>query len=193
MGLFDDVNRFLETRLEEFLKNHPHLEIQALEEQLREQEQDTQRLIADLQLQEKKLQDEILSIAEDIQLWHSRVSKAKQANRPDLAQAAQAREASLLRTGNQRWGQMEGVKKRLVQSKELLRQIQQRRKEVEAKAAEAKASASYQTQTSDWETTAWKQGNTYGSYSRGADPLEQRFRDWETEDELEKMKRNMGN
>lgn len=191
MGLFDDVSRFLETRLEEFLQNHPHLEIQALEEQLREQERDTQRIIADLQLQQKNLQNEILSIAEDIQLWHSRVNKAKQANRPDLVQAAQAREASLLRSGNQRWGQMEGVKKRLVQSQELLHQIQQRRKEVEVKAAQVKANTAY-AETPDWETTAWNQASSYRGYSRTADPLEQKFREWETEDELEQMKRNMG-
>ena len=30
MGVFDDVSRFLEDRLEEFLKNNPHLELQAL-------------------------------------------------------------------------------------------------------------------------------------------------------------------
>ncbi|MFM7876065.1 MAG: TIGR04376 family protein, partial [Microcystis panniformis] len=33
-NLFDDVSRFLETQLEEFLKSHPQLELQALVEQL---------------------------------------------------------------------------------------------------------------------------------------------------------------
>jgi len=37
VGLFDDFSRFLESRLEEFLRNNPHLEL-ALLEQLREQE-----------------------------------------------------------------------------------------------------------------------------------------------------------
>ena len=54
MGLFEDLSQFLETRLEEFLAAHPHLELQAIEEQLREQEEDTLRLIANLQAQEKK-------------------------------------------------------------------------------------------------------------------------------------------
>lgn len=54
MGLFDDINQFLEERLDEFLQNNPHLELQALEEQLREQEQDTTKLISRLQLEEKK-------------------------------------------------------------------------------------------------------------------------------------------
>ena len=47
MSLFDDFSRFLETRLEEFLRNNPHLELQALLEQLREQEQDALKLIAE--------------------------------------------------------------------------------------------------------------------------------------------------
>ncbi|HEY9598798.1 MAG TPA: TIGR04376 family protein, partial [Cyanophyceae cyanobacterium] len=129
MGLFEDFNRFLEDRLEEFLRNNPHLELQAIEEQLREQEEDTLRLIADLQQQQKGLQDEILTIAQDIQRWHERVDKAKTHGRPDLAQAAQEREAALLRQGNQRWGQMEGVKQRITQAQELMRQIQTRRQE----------------------------------------------------------------
>jgi uncharacterized protein (TIGR04376 family) len=139
VGLFDDLNRFLEDRLEEFIRNNPHLELQAIEEQLREQEEDTLRLIADLQLQQKGLQDEILSIAQDIQRWHERIDKAKSAGRQDLAQGAQEREAALLRQGNQRWGQMEGVKQRITQAKELQRQIQTRRQEVRAKAQEVEA------------------------------------------------------
>ena len=56
MGLFDDFSQFLENRLEEFLQNNPHLELQALEEQLHQQEEDTLRLIIQLQRQEKKLE-----------------------------------------------------------------------------------------------------------------------------------------
>src|SRR4028119_2236555 len=127
MGLFEDLNRFLESRLEEFLRNNPHLELQALEEQLQEQEEDTLRLIADIQRQQKALQDEILAIAQDIPRWPERISKAQPPGRQDLVQAAQEREAALLRQGNQRWGQMEGLKQRITKAQELQRQIQVRR------------------------------------------------------------------
>ncbi|MDR9405114.1 MAG: TIGR04376 family protein, partial [Halothece sp. Uz-M2-17] len=89
MGLLDDLTHFLETRLDDFLKKNPHLELQALEEQLREQEKDTIRLVLNLQNQEKKIENEILALAQDIQLWHQRIDKARAANREDLAQAAQ--------------------------------------------------------------------------------------------------------
>ncbi len=189
MGLFDDLSRFLENRLEEFLRNNPHLELEALLEQLREQEEDTLKLIADLKLQEKRSEEEILSTAQEIQRWHIRIQKAKNANREDLASAAGEREAALLREGNQRWGHMQGLKERINQSQELLQKIQQRRQEVQAKAAEAQtARAKAQTQQRS-ESIGWS--NQTSNFSSGFDDLEEKFRSWETQDELEQMKRNM--
>ena len=193
MGLFEDMSRFLETRLEEFMRNNPHLELQVLEEQLREQEEDTLKLILELQRKEKQLQDSILSTAQEIQLWHERVGKAKSANREDLVRAAQEREASLLREGNQFWGQMQGVKERIEKAKELYRQVQVRRREVKAKSVEAEA-ARAQTKTQTKTQTSWDTGwnKSYNrSFSSGADPLEQEFRRWEADEELERLKRNM--
>jgi uncharacterized protein (TIGR04376 family) len=188
VGLFDDLSRFLENRLEEFLRNNPHLELEALLEQLREQEEDTLKLVADLQLQEKRSQDEILSTAQEIQRWHIRVQKAKAAGREDLAVAAQEREAALLREGNQRWGQMQGLKERINQSKDLLQKIQVRRQEVQAKATAAQQARTKAQQ--HLETDGWS--NTTSNYSSSFDDLEDKFRRWETQDELEQMKRNLG-
>lgn len=193
MGLFEEVSQFLETRLEEFLRNNPHLELEALQEQLRGQERDTLQLITDLERQKKKLEADILSVAEQIQTWHGRIAMAKQKGRDDLAQAAQEREAALLRQGNQLWGQMEGVKKRIIQSQELFRQIQQRRKEVRQKAAEVKATQeTTPSQTaSSWDTTGWNQGRNYQTYNRGFDDLESEFERLELDEELEQIKRKM--
>lgn len=192
MGLFDDFSQFLEERLDEFLRNNPHLELQAIEEQLREQEQDTQRLILDLQREEKNLQDEILSVAQDIQVWHGRVSKAEAAGRQDLAEAAKEREAALLRQGNQLWGQMEGAKQRAIQAKELLQQIQQRRQEVKAKYEQVKAAGVNSSNTATGYTAGWDRGVNTSSYNRAADPLEAQFQSWELDEELNQMKRNLG-
>ena len=192
MGLFDDVNRFFEDRLDEFLRNNPHLELQALEEQLREQEQDTQRLITQLQLEEKNLQEQIIKLGSEIKVWHGRIEKAKAAGRLDLAQAAQEREASLLRQGNQLWGHMEGAKKRLLQAKELLVQFQQKRQQVQAKAAQVKAAQNTTKTKSSSETSGWNQAQNYAKFNASLDPLEQQFQDLETNEELEKMKRDLG-
>ncbi len=190
VGLFDDLSRFLENRLEEFLRNNPHLELEALLERLREQEEDTLKLVADLRLQEKRSQEDILSTAQEIQRWHIRVQKAKDAGRQDLVTAAQEREAALLREGNQRWGQMQGLKERITQSQELLRKIQQRRQEVQSKAAEAQTARAKAQTPERLETNGWS--NQTSSYSSSFDDLEDKFRRWETQDELEQLKRNMG-
>jgi len=196
VGLFEDFSRFLETRLEEFLRNNPHLELQALEEQLREQEEEALRLMADLRLKEKQAQDNILATAQEIQRWHERIAKAKNAGRWDLVKPAEEREAALLREGNQRWGQMQVLKERMKQTEELQRKIQSRRQEVRAKAVEAEAAratasanASVKTETS-WQTIGWNQSNPH--LHNSADPLEAQFKRWEMDEELDQLKRNMG-
>ncbi len=191
MGLFDDFSQFLEARLDEFMRNNPHLELQALEEKLREQEQETRRLMADLRLKEQQLQDGILATAQEIQRWHSRIEKAKSAGRIDLAEPAQAHEAGLLREGNQKWGQMEILKQRLKQTDELQQQIQTRRQEVQTKLTEAQAARAVQTETR-WAVNGWNQDQNASYIHSSADPLEQEFKRWEAQEELEQMKRKMG-
>ncbi|PPT05918.1 hypothetical protein CKA32_006649 [Geitlerinema sp. FC II] len=192
MGLFEDFSKFLETRLEEFLQANPHLELQALEEQLREQEEDTLRLIADLKAKQKQLEDKILETAQDIQRWHIRIDKADKAGRQDLATAARDREAVLLRQGNQLWGQMQGVKDRLAKAQELQKQIQTRRQEVHAKAAEINAQRAQAAASQSWNIPGWDEAANYRFQNNPADPLEQVFQKWETDEELEQLKRNMG-
>lgn len=195
MGLFEDFSNFLETRLEEFLRENPHLELQALEDKLQDQEQEAIQLLADLRLREKQLQDEILSTAQEVQRWHVRIEKAKTAQRTDLVKPAEEREAALLRQGNQLWGQMELVKTRTRQTLELQRQIQIRKQEVKTKVAEAQAQAQSARASAEaeqqWQTTGWNQSSGFGS-ANPADPLEQAFRRWETEEELDELKRQMG-
>ena len=191
MGLFDDFSQFLENRLEEFLQNNPHLELQALEEQLRQQEEDTLRLIIQLQRQEKKLEQDILSTAQEVKRWHNRIEKAQTSNRLDLVQAAQEREASFLRQGNQQWGQMQGCKKRIEQAKGLYHQIKQRCKEVRAKAVQAETTHYTDKNERRWETDGWNQNISY-DFDNLFDQLEEQFKSLETEEELKKMKRDMG-
>ena len=212
MGLFEDLSGFLEMRLEEFIRNNPQLELQALEENLREQEEETLRLLAELRVREKRLQDEILATAQDIQRWHLRIEKAKAAQRLDLAKPAEEREAALLRQGNQLWGQMEVLKQRTQQTVELQQQIQIRKREVKSKVAEAQANrvsaqaqASYQNYQANaqaasasgaatapsteqqWQTSGWNQSQT----AKPPIDLEQAFQKWETDEEIEALKRQM--
>jgi uncharacterized protein (TIGR04376 family) len=191
MGLFEDLSKFLETRLDEFLKANPHLELMGLEDQLRGQEQDTIRLLGDLKRREQQLQDSILATAQEIQRWHDRLQKAQAANRLDLVKAAEEREAALLRQGNQYWGQMQGVKEQIDQTRTLQKEIHDRRRELKTKIAEAQAQRTAQRTATSWDT-GWNQPPVGGFARDPMDPVEESFQRWEMEQELEDLKRGMG-
>ena len=191
MGLLEDISRFLETRLEEFIRNNPQIELQILEDKLYQQEAEITKLIVNSKLEEKKLQDRILEIAEEIRIWHDRTVKAESFNRPDLANPAKEREAALLRQGNQIWAQMEIVKKRAIDSQALQGQIQERRKEVQAKIAAAAKTAKEKPASSSTTPLNWDSLYT-PPFRDSDDKLEETFRRWEMDEELSRLKRNMG-
>ncbi len=190
MGLIEDMKRFLESQIDDFLTKNPHLELQVIEEQLAQQETDTFQLIVDLQTQEKNIEQEILNTAQDIKNWYDRVQKATIAGRSDLATAAQDRVNALLPQGNQLWGKMQGLKERKARAAELLQTIKNRRTEVKAKAKSAAAQAA-RTQAETSSNTRWGSVNNYTSSSDFADPLDAQFRRWEADEELENLKRNL--
>jgi uncharacterized protein (TIGR04376 family) len=184
VSLFDDMSRFLEARLDEFLKAHPTLELQGLEDQLREQAEITQRSLKQWVEEEKAAEKAILDTAEEVKRWHERIMKAEQAGRQDLVTAAKEREAALLRQGNQQWAQMQLLKQNIQQSQVLLQQIDRRRQEIQAKLKEQRSAPPKQT------PEAWKTATNQWS-SHSDDPLEEKFKRWELEEELESLKKQM--
>ena len=190
MGLLEDMKRFLESQIDDFLSKNPHLELQVIEDQLAQQETDTVQLIVDLRSQESQIEQEILNTAQDIKNWYDRVQKATVAGRVDLAQGAQDRVDALLPQGNQLWGKMQGLKERTVQAQELLQTIKNRRIEVKAKTAAAQA-ARTQAETAS-NTNSWGSVNNYTKLGNSADPLDAKFRQWEADEELQSLKRNLG-
>ncbi len=186
MGLFDDMKRFLETQLDDFMSKNPHLQIQVMEEQLQQQESDTMNLLLDLRQQEKQIQSEVLTTAQEIKSWHERVGKAEAAGKQDLAAAAQERVDSLLREGNQLWGKMQGIKDRTIQGTKLLEDIKLRRQELALKAAEVKAATS---SNAAWQAPVTPLGNQKTRLD-ASDPLDAQFLRWEAEEELNSMRKN---
>lgn len=189
MGLFEDLSRFLSTRLDEFLKANPHLELLGLEDQLRGQEQDAIHLLGELKRRQKQLEDSILATAQEIQRWHQRIQRAQAAQRPDLAKLAEEREATLLRQGNQYWGQMQGVREQISQTRLLQQQIHDRRRELKVKIAQVQAERAAQRSTS-WDR-GWYTSTVEGFNHSPLDPLEESFQRWETEQELEDLKKHI--
>jgi uncharacterized protein (TIGR04376 family) len=190
MGLLEDMKRFLESQIDDFLSKNPHLELQVIEEQLAQQKTDTVQLIVDLRSQERQTEQEILNTAQEIKNWYDRVQKATTAGRTDLAQAAQDRVNALLPQGNQLWGKMQGLKERIVKAQELLQTIENRLTEVKAKSLAAQAARSRAETVTG--SSSWGSATNYTSLSNSADPLDAKFRQWEADEELQSLKRNLG-
>lgn len=190
MGLFEDLSQFLEMRLEEFLQSHPHLELLALEESLRDQEAEVQALLVDLNAQLQTVQSQIRATAEEVKRWHFRVEKANGANRPDLAEKAQEREVAFLRQGNQEWSRMQRLQERLQAAQALIEQIHVRRQEVRAKAEAVKASQA--EAEAQWQNSTVRSQPAGPGSNKSIDPLEAAFSRWEADLELEELKRNLG-
>jgi len=135
------------------------------------------RLIADLQMQEKRSQDEILSTAQENQLFG--LKEAKTAGR---FSSGGTRARLYCWEGNQRWGQMQA--ERTSHRPKLLPS------RCGDKRCKPKQPKHRQRQISSLaETAGW---NHSGDYSGGADALGTHFSAGETREELEQLKRNMG-
>lgn len=190
MTAFDELNRFLEDRLEEFLQNNPHLELLALDEQLQEQQVNTQRSLTQLQTQETQLQSQILETAREVELWHHRVCKAEAAGRLDLAGPARDREAALFRQGNQLWGQMQGIQTQIGALQDTLQHLKGRRAEVKQKIQDLRQQEAQQS-TASSDNSATNPWTTSPPPPKAADSLEAVFQQWETDLELEELKQQM--
>lgn len=192
MGFFEDFNNFLETKLEEFLSSNPHLELEALSYELAEEKNNTVKLINELNNARKNLDEEIVTIAKDIQLWHGRIEKAKALNELELANQAQQRENDLLRLGNLVWTKRGNIEKNLKDSQQLLSSLEKRQAEVKIKIDQVKAnqvySNTYNNRYNDFDSS--QTVNSY--YKKGQyDALDAKFQKLETEEELQKIKQNL--
>jgi uncharacterized protein (TIGR04376 family) len=191
MGVFDEVSQFLETRLEEFLRQNPQLELQVLLQQIQDQEKETLQLLHNLKTQQSQQEEQLLALAEDIKLWHGRIQKAQQAKRLDLVTAAQQRESELLQQGNQLWGQRLHTLERFQQAQKLSRQMQQRRQEVQNQIDSLKAQVPRSTSTSAPKSAPPPPQSTSQNHNQGGDPLEAEFQRWELDEELNRLKRKL--
>lgn len=182
MGLFQDFSNFLESRLDEFLKSNPELNLTILEQEVKQQKKDTIKLIGSLDAQQKLLENKIVSLGKEISIWHSRIDKAKGAGRFDLAQAAEEKQASLLQKGNMAWQKMEDVKQKSLEAKKLLISLEEKERELNLKMEQVKKVNQNYSSSNNFDSRY-----TYSSN----DDLEAQFQQWEVEQELQQMKKNL--
>jgi len=192
MSIFENFTTFLESKLDEFLQSNPELNLTILAQEVKQEKQDTLKLINQLETRQKKLETDILRLVQDIKLWCERIEKAEKANRIDLVTEAEQRKNLLLSQGNLAWQEMETVKFQIANSKQKMINIEEKEREINFKIQElerTKNQTNYYSQSSA--KSANSTSNNYASFNNVNDDLERKFRDWEVSLELDEMKKNM--
>ncbi len=184
MGIFEDFTIFLESRIDEFLQSNPHLNLTIIAQELNAEKQDTLKLISRLESELKTIENNILNLGKEIQLWFDCIEKAKKAGRLDLASEAESRQSFLLNKGNLFWQEMEKTRQNIIKNKELLISLEAKQQEVNLKIAQLKAKEqnNYSRPTDN---------NKYSYDGSSTDDLEAKFHQWEIEQELQDMKNNL--
>jgi hercynine metabolism protein len=161
----EELESRLEQQLEAFLASNP-----AQDALLREQEaRDRQaRLIGrrrQLQLEAERRRNRLLELAGEIRQWRERVARARRAGADELAERAEAHGASLMDQGRRQWQQLEGLGREFA---ELERQL------------------------SELGDLAGRQRAAAASPSDSQADLERAWAAFETEQELEQLRRRQG-
>jgi len=191
MSIFENFTTFLESKLEEFLKSNPQLNLTILAQEVKQEKQDTLRLINQLEIRQKKLETDILKLVQDIKMWCERIEKAEKAHRIDLATEAEQRKNLLLSQGNITWQEMDTVKSQLANGRKKMISIEEKEREINLKIQELEKTK-YQT-NNNYNSSTNNASSNYNSstFNNINDDLEKKFRDWEVSMELDEMKKNM--
>ncbi|HIK37230.1 MAG: TIGR04376 family protein [Geminocystis sp.] len=182
MGILDDFLNFLENSIEDFLQKNPELNLNILAQEIKQEKRDTLELISQLENQEKQVESQILATAEDIKKWAQREEKARNLQRYDLAQDAAQVKYQLLEKGSYLWQEMTKLKEKIAESKRKLASLEKKEMEVNLKLEEIRREKARETGVF-YERKV--EGKSYHD-------IEQKFRNWEIEMELEEMKKKMG-
>lgn len=166
MSWLDELEARLEQELEAFLASNP-----AQDALLREQEaRDRQaRLIGrrrQLQLEADQLRSGLLQRADDIRQWRQRMERARAAGAQDLATRAAAHLNELMDQGRRQWQQLEALGREFGQLERQLSELSQRSRHA-----------------------AGTQGTVQPDARRTNSDLEQAWAAFETEQELERLRR----
>jgi hercynine metabolism protein len=164
---FEQLEARLEQQLEEFLNANPHQQSLLDQEELQERERRLRRREQQLQQQAIDQRNQLLALASDISTWQQRVERARGAQAPELASKAQAHVDQLMGQGRDRW-------KALAELGEEFRRLRQ---ELEELGQQPQAGSG-----------GGKDGQAEAN-GRGVD-LERDWAEFETQQELERLRRN---
>ena len=103
----DQLEQNLEERLDAFLSFNPDQDRLLQEQHLQDRQRDLRSRRDQMQIQAKELRRQLLSLAEQIQAWGERTTKARNAGASDLALRAEQHVSSLMDQGRDLWKELD--------------------------------------------------------------------------------------
>jgi hercynine metabolism protein len=182
----DELEARLEQQLEAFLASNP-----AQDALLREQEaRDRQaRLIGrrrQLQRDADRLRSGLLQRAGEIRQWRQRVERARAAGADELAARAESHLTQLMDQGRRQWQQLEALGQEFGQLEQQLRELSQQAQQAAA------AGTAGGAQTAGAQTATAQAGAAQAAPEPNGSDLERAWAAFETEQELEALRRSKG-
>jgi hercynine metabolism protein len=167
---FEQLQAKLDQQLEAFLRANPAQEALLQDQEQQERSQQLRQRRSELNQQADVLRAELLQQAATIQQWQARVQRARQAGASDLASRAEAHVEALMEQGRQRWQLLEVLGEAYAELEQTLQREQGRQ---------------HTAPTS----SAGDHGSDARSEATPTPDLEQAWARFETEQELEQLRR----
>lgn len=176
----DELEERLERQLEAFLQANPGQESLLADQEAQDRHQAL--LAARLRLRQQAEQERrvLLQLAEEIRLWQGRIDRARAAGAGDLAERAEVHVAGLMERGRRRW--------------DGLAELGRRHGELERELAAAGTGSGRAAPTTGTAAngTAASGAAASGAAASGADELELAWTRFETDQDLEELRRRTG-
>ncbi|MCP9849502.1 hercynine metabolism protein [Cyanobium sp. Morenito 9A2] len=166
---FEELEARLEQQLEAFLRTNPQQQSLLDREELQERARRLGRRELQLQQQAIEQRNQLLALAQEIATWQQRVERAQGAGAKELAGKAQAHVDQLMGQGRDRW-------KALAELGEDFQRLQRERDDLAARPGNANPPP----------------GTPAEGSAQGAADLDEAWATFETQQDLEQLKRKRG-
>lgn len=177
----DQLEARLEQQLEGFLRDNPQQRILLEQQAARDRQRRLGEERLELQRQAEAQRRALLALAEEIRLWQQRVSRARQAGAADLAERAERHRAALMDQGRALWqalGEL-GVRFAAVEA------------ELAALAANPAAAGSPAGSGTAGQASQGQAASGTRGHASPADSLEADWQRFETQQELQELRRRL--
>lgn len=181
MSWLDELEARLEQQLEAFLASNPAQDALLREQEARDRQAQLIGRRRQLQRDADRLRSGLLQRAGEIRQWRQRVERARAAGADELAARAERHLTQLMDQGRRQWQQLEALGQEFGQLEQQLRELSQQAQQAAAAGTAGGA-----------QTAGAQAGAAQAAPEPNGSDLERAWAAFETEQELEALRRSKG-